>query len=127
MTRTVETKFYTFDQHNSGGKFINNDTLGHYVIIEAVDMQDAIRRAEQVGIYFNGVAEGIDCGCCGDRWTTPWEDDVAPTPMIYDTEVGDVYYVEFMYRVKQNVIIYYYDGTKKVVPMLKKIEEETKQ
>ena len=29
---------------------------------------DANDIAQGNGIYFNGVADGIDCDCCGDRW-----------------------------------------------------------
>ena len=57
--------FFTFYQNNSGGVF---DGPAHYVIVEASDAEEAATRAETVGVYFNGVEDGLDCECCGDRW-----------------------------------------------------------
>lgn len=62
------SKFFTFSQNNSGGSFIDNGSLGDYVVIEADNADDANERAMALGIYFNGVDEGIDCDCCGNRW-----------------------------------------------------------
>lgn len=36
--------------------------------IEADSEEEAVQRSEQIGLYFNGVEQGIDCDCCGDRW-----------------------------------------------------------
>lgn len=60
--------FYTYNQSNPGGRFIQNDKLGQYVVIEADSADDANSRAENVGIYFDGCDDGMDCSCCGDRW-----------------------------------------------------------
>jgi hypothetical protein len=67
---TVSTRFYEFDQNNSGGSFVFDDSrgLGPGVWIEALDSDHANTRAESIGIYFDGVLSGQDCGCCGDRW-----------------------------------------------------------
>lgn len=57
--------FYTFYQNNSGGYF-EGPTM---VIIEAHSADEANEIAEErAGIYFDGVALGRDCWCCGDRW-----------------------------------------------------------
>lgn len=73
------SKFYDFDQNNPGGKFHIDDKkgLGVRVWIEANNIEEAIDRAEDIGIYFNGVADGRDCSCCdgGDRWHEPNEKD----------------------------------------------------
>ncbi len=58
--------FYRFDQNNSGG-FYKKD-LPEYLIIEADTPEEANLLAENIGIYFNGVLDGVDCPCCGDRW-----------------------------------------------------------
>ena len=29
---------------------------------------EANTKACDIGIYFDGVANGADCECCGDRW-----------------------------------------------------------
>ena len=60
--------FYKFDQNNSGGHFVVNDNLCHYLIIEAANAEQAIEMAENLGCYWNGVEHGQDCPCCGDRW-----------------------------------------------------------
>ena len=62
--------FYTYNQNNSGGSFDYNPDKGisHYVIIEANSIDEANCIAENIGIYFNGVDDGSDCDCCGDRW-----------------------------------------------------------
>ena len=60
--------FYCFNQNNTGGSFVTNDVLCHRVVIEADSASDANKLALDIGIYFDGVAGGCDCGCCGDRW-----------------------------------------------------------
>jgi len=72
--------FFTFYQNNSGGVF---DGPAHYVIVEASDAEEAATRAETVGVYFNGVEDGLDCECCGDRWYPPSEGDGTEVPEIY--------------------------------------------
>ena len=66
--------FYAFDQNNSGGIFSFDEDLGitHWVIIEADSEAEAISRAEHIGLYFNGCSSGMDCPCCGDRWSASY-------------------------------------------------------
>ena len=80
---TVETKFYSFRQNNSGGSFEVNDTIAHNVIIEAINPQHANQIAEDIGIYFDGCQSGADCECCGDRWCRTDKYDATETPSIY--------------------------------------------
>lgn len=61
--------FYLFEQNNSGGFFDVDDKLCHYLYIEADCKNEAIAIAESIGCYWDGVREGIDCPCCGDRWS----------------------------------------------------------
>ena len=72
----METKFFTFSQNNSGGSFDHDDQdgIGLAVIIEAQNSDHACDRAERIGLYFNGCADGRDCPCCGDRWHVPYSD-----------------------------------------------------
>lgn len=58
-----------FDQNNSGGEFEVNDKLCHRIIIEEKSERLAILKAEKLGCYWNGCDDGIDCSCCGDRWS----------------------------------------------------------
>lgn len=61
--------FYLFNQNNSGGSFIVNDKVCHRLFIEADDGREALRVAESLGCYWDGVSKGLDCPCCGDRWS----------------------------------------------------------
>ena len=74
--------FYHFNQNNSGDRFHNNSWVCNHVIIEARCAAEANERAEDRGIYFNGVEDNLDCSCCGDRWYPVWGqgDD---EPLIY--------------------------------------------
>lgn len=68
-------KFYTFYQSNPGGYFIKNDKVAEYVIIQAESSYEANDKAEEIGIYFDGIKKGLDCECCNDRWyrVSEWE------------------------------------------------------
>src|SRR5688572_2492456 len=62
--------FFWYRQNNSGGSFRWNHDAGITVnvIIEADSPREADVKAEQIGLYFDGVNAGLDCSCCGDRW-----------------------------------------------------------
>ena len=65
--------WYCFDQNNSGGSFDVDDKVCHRLFIEAESFYDAVKKAEELGCYWDGVSKGIDCPCCGDRWSR-WND-----------------------------------------------------
>ena len=95
---TIQTKFFEYHQNNSGGMFDINDKagIGPRVWVEATNAADANDRAERIGIYFNGCASGLDCSCCGDRWSSAWggdkgEDEVKPNSEYDFTWHGTVY------------------------------------
>jgi len=75
-----ETKFYEFDQNNSGGSFDVDNEVCHRVVIEATSPEKANEKAQSLGIYFDGCAEGLDCPCCGDRWGECDEYDATSFP-----------------------------------------------
>ena len=91
MERNIKTKFYTYDQNNSGGDFSNfeEEGIGEYVIIEALDELHANARAEDIGIYFDGRYKGQDCYCCGDRWLRAKEEDGDDVPSIFGEPLDD--------------------------------------
>ena len=106
--------FYTYRQNNSFSTFDVNEDVTHYVIIEADSVEDANRRAEGVGIYFDGCSKGIDCPCCGDRWSEAWDDDADPEPMIYGEPVA----THTSWRAEPGealAYVYYKDGTKQEI------------
>lgn len=65
----TKTKWYRFDQNNSGGFFKGPAMV---VYVEAQSAREANQRAQTVGVYFNGSA---DCSCCGSRWKELWRED----------------------------------------------------
>lgn len=65
--------FFEFNQNNSGGSFVMNDKVCHWMFVEADNEESACEFAENLGCYFNGTDNGDDCPCCGDRWSRPWE------------------------------------------------------
>ncbi|MFJ4701935.1 hypothetical protein ACIP5N_27620 [Streptomyces sp. NPDC088768] len=71
--------FFEYRQNNSGGAMDIDDArgIGRIVVIEAHDAKDADRRAEEAGLYFDGIEAGTDCECCGDRWyrASGWYED----------------------------------------------------
>lgn len=104
--------FYQFRQNNSGGFFKTDSQITIFMIIEADNANDANNRAIDLGIYFNGVARGNDCECCGDRWDRYWGDagDDVPklygeSPMEYETMWGE--------PGKAYCRVFYKDGTVK--------------
>ena len=77
--------WYEFDQNNSGGWFHINDEkgIGPKVWIEADNANEANEKAQEIGIYFNGVDKGRDCDCCGDRWDATDKDWGFEKPKFY--------------------------------------------
>ena len=111
----MKTKFYTFNQNNSGGSFVYDEKRGisEWVIIEAKSSTEANDIAKDIGIYFDGISEGKDCPCCGDRWHPASEDDGKESPMCYGTKAEN-YKTWFRNKVLP-VAIHYLDGTIKFV------------
>lgn len=103
--------FFFFYQNNSGGSFIVNDETTLYMIIEADDADAANARAEDIGIYFDGVEKDIDCACCGDRWYRVHKGDEDLTPSIFECPVAE--FSSWSSEVGQPYAhIYYADGRK---------------
>lgn len=60
--------FYCYDQNNSSGVWHVDEKLSPMLFIEADSAEQANEIAESLGCYFDGVKQGRDCPCCGDRW-----------------------------------------------------------
>jgi len=83
--------FWHFSQNNSGGRFVfePENGISHHVVIEAMNAREARVRAQDIGLYFDGVRSGMDCSCCGDRWSEPWmDDDGKAEPAVYGHDVS---------------------------------------
>ena len=78
--------FYHYSQNNSGGSFDFDKKAGitHHVVIEAESAEAADRKAESIGLYFDG--DG-DCPCCGFRWHEAY-DEGTEEPSVYDRVLG---------------------------------------
>ncbi len=102
-------KFFHFSQNNSGGRFTIDakQGIGVHVIIEAKNIGAANNRAQQIGLYFNGCDDGMDCSCCGDRWY-PCCDKGSSYPQIYGKNVSSgINLVNYSFG---NSFIHYADG-----------------
>lgn len=103
------SKFYTYDQNNSGGIVDIDEKNGItvFVIVEADNADQANRRAEEIGLYWDGVDRGMDCECCGDRWYRADPDDPGD-----DTPKLEVLEFFTRYAPEGRVIaIHYLDGS----------------
>lgn len=121
--------FYQFNQNNSGGYFVVNDKLCNRLFIEADSEEEAVRKAEELGCYWDGVANGLDCSCCGDRWSKYWLDAIplekyrtegykewrGQTFYFNDIEEYAQYLANTYGWTKPDVRIYYKDGTVKEI------------
>lgn len=110
----VPLKFFAFRQNNSGGTFDHDAEagIGMTVFVQAVDSAHAEARGELIGLYFNGVNEGRDCGCCGDRWYG--SDDGEDVPTLYGEKwspVADGYEPTLSWGLPS--YIHYMDGSHK--------------
>lgn len=77
-------KYFTYGQNNTGGNFVYDNVKGiaTYVMIEAESADKANQKAEELGLYWNGVDTSSDCDCCGDRWypaSSDAEGDIRPS------------------------------------------------
>ncbi|MFD5198822.1 hypothetical protein ACFWM7_01365 [Streptomyces sp. NPDC058375] len=102
--------FFDFRQNNSGGGFDFDAERGIscHVIVEAANDEEANRRAEAIGLYFDG--EG-DCSCCGNRWSAQWSGDEGDeVPSVYDEPVETAtVYMKWMGD-NPDAFIHYADG-----------------
>jgi hypothetical protein len=79
--------FFTFRQNNSGGSFDHEEgKFGYAAIIEASCARKANGKARAIGLYFDGIRNGKDCGCCGDRWGKA-DEEGEPEPRINGTPI----------------------------------------
>ena len=82
--------YYHYKQNNSGGDFDITDELNVHTIIKADNADDADAKLQSLGGYFNGVQDGVDCECCGDRWYRTSEDDARDFPHIYGEPITNM-------------------------------------
>lgn len=78
--------------------------MAHYLIIEAVNVDDAINKMYDITEDYSEY-----CECCGERWSS-WidDDDGKDEPMVYGKKVKEERPDSWP---GGSTIIYYYDGT----------------
>ncbi len=71
---SVQTKFFTVGQNNSGGIFDHDHDkgVGYKICVEAVDETHAKARLREI---IESYPASYDCPCCGDRWSLWFDDD----------------------------------------------------
>lgn len=104
-------RFYLYHQNNSGGSWRKP---AQAVWVEAETPENADVVALEHGIYFDGVQNGYDCECCGDRWQAASAYASELVPAMYDDVVtGGV--LESQYPIESGLIIYADGRTETVV------------
>jgi hypothetical protein len=113
MERRRMTMFYHYSQNNSGGSFDFNEESGitHHVVIEADSAGAANARAIEIGLYWDGVGDDIDCACCGDRWYEASGDGDAE-PMVYSRPIGAPEHMMTWMDAGKEICVHYADGRK---------------
>lgn len=101
--------FFEYSQNNSGGGFDLDENVSYTVYVEADSAEEANKKAEEIGIYFDGIDKGLDCECCGDRWY-PAYGEGTELPEMYGVPLDDIKEKPLF---KVSAIIHYKDGTKK--------------
>jgi hypothetical protein len=106
-------QFFHFNQNNTGGVWQFDDAVTHHVVIEADSSEDADKRAEAIGIYFDGCESGMDCRCCGDRWYRTYGDG-DDEPMVYGEPAAEYEpgKMSWWRMDGAEVYVYYKDGRK---------------
>lgn len=104
--------FYCFSQNPVAGVFLSAPGVREYVIVEGRSWGEILSRAESIGLYFDGVAKGKDCPCCGDRWYKAKRPDLEDAPALCGSNVRPV---RHPYQ-KPKGFVHYLDG--RVVPFV---------
>ncbi len=101
--------YYTYTQNNSGGTFQDDNKVGMYVIVEADSSDQADKFAEgKADIYFDGCDSGMDCSCCGDRWSQQWNDEGSAAPSIDGQPIQEhISNLRFSLRDEYSIHIYH--------------------
>lgn len=109
--------FYNYRQNNSGSTWSYDDKKGISVnvIVEAASAEEAAARAEEIGLYWNGMDADTDCECCGDRWSMNCEEEGDSIPQVYGVPVHFLTVANFDYGRKWLVdkyecFVHYSDG-----------------
>lgn len=101
MKVLVDVLWYTYNQNNSGGHFVEDENQGPIVSIQATSSQAAWAKAEEMFDF------GY-CECCGERWYNSYYGDEKgdEVPMLYGKPLSEL--ETSWYR--NYAILHHYDG-----------------
>lgn len=95
-------KWFTYNQNNSGGYFIIDESVCETVVIQAISAREANRVAEDL---FAGRSDF--CECCGERWYSLWEDEEGDdVPSVY----GEPLEGSKARMFRENYVLHYANG-----------------
>lgn len=101
--------FYKFRQNNTyGQRQTVEGVLGYAVYVQAYTAASANEIAQGLGIYFDGCASGLDCECCGDRWSRADEGEGEEAPLMYGEPLEEAAKKRFWSNLP--VYVHYRDG-----------------
>lgn len=107
-----ETKFYEFNQNNSGGFFDVDENVCNYVIIEASSADEAIRKLRPMIAN-----QSESCPCCGERWSLDYYDVIDFSDKFESIEDYMQHIADEQWGVWTEPLarIFYKDGSKKEI------------
>jgi hypothetical protein len=106
LAMNEELKWYTTDQNNSGGYWIENEDVAHYVSVQAKNVAEAKEKFEHITAGYSQY-----CECCGERWSYDYleESDGHKVPSYYNQPLNELKNVWN----DTHVVFYFADGTRR--------------
>ena len=112
QTIEVDLKWYETRQNNSGGRFIVDDAVAHFVLVQATSAQEAQRKLEEL----TEPSSDDWCECCGERWyISVAEGDGTDKPTLYDKPLE-----EYDAWFRDEARLHYYNGVIETVKLQRK-------
>lgn len=108
-------KWFTFNQNNSGGFFVDDENVCECVIIQAETAEDASRFARRI------MDNSDSCPCCGDRWNFYVDEtDGYDVPSVYGEPLIGKLCSLGLYkreRFRRKAILHYANGERQTVEL----------
>lgn len=102
LCKLTSLKWFPYSQNNSGGKFVNNDSVSEFVLIQAKNADKANTRMERITEPF-----GDFCFCCGQRWYIDCvDDDGAIEPKLWGKPLNK----QQLFDLDNNIVLHHFDG-----------------
>jgi hypothetical protein len=104
--------YFHYSQNNSGGSFDFDEKAGitHHVVVYGKDAKEANRKAEDIGLYWDGCYNDMDCSCCGDRWYPCDDSEGTKTPTVYGESVSKHTNISAWMKEGKEIAVHYKNG-----------------